>query len=293
MTNPEINSISIDQIIKPADQQRIDIDDGKMDELRQSIRDHGLINPITVRSIPFGTKDGELVSTEKNALTSAPFQMRYELIAGSRRLKCHELLNLPTIKAIVLDVDELEADILRAHENEFRHDPNPVESGIYIVRLQQKHKLSVAEISKQLNCSEGYVRGRLELMTYPEYMLEPIAQGKLTIAAAQHLAKIEPDDKRKQYVAWAVWRGITGPQASAWLQHARLGGLVSNVEQLPDGAPRGIKEEYVMRADCAVCAEKDDLRNMAFVYVHPMCISTMRGGETINEPQDGGKEATQ
>ena len=72
MTNPEINNISIDQIIKPADQQRLDIDDGKMDELRQSIRDHGLINPITVRSIPFGTKDGEIVSTEKNTTTTAP-----------------------------------------------------------------------------------------------------------------------------------------------------------------------------------------------------------------------------
>lgn len=271
MTNPEINQISIDQIIKPADQQRIDIDDGKMDELRQSIRDHGLINPITVRKLENG----------------------FELIAGSRRLKCHELLNLPTIRAIILDVDELEADILRAHENEFRHDPNPVESGIYIVRLQTKHKLTVADIAKRLNQSQTYVRGRLELMTYPEYMLEPIAQGKLTIAAAQHLFKIEPDDKRKQYVAWAVWRGITGPQASAWLQHARLGGMTASVEEMPNAAPQGIKDEYVMRADCALCADKDDIRNMAMVYAHALCISAMRGGETINEPDHGGKEATQ
>ena len=288
--NQEINQISIDAVIKPADQQRLDIDDTKMDELRQSIRDHGLINPITVRSIPHGTINGELFSTEKHALTSAPFVMRYELIAGSRRLKCHELLDLPTIKAIILDVDELEADILRAHENEFRHDPNPIESGIYIVRLQKKHNLSVKEIAQRLNNSETYVRGRLELMTYPDYILEPIATGKLTVAAAQHLSKIEPDDKRRQYVAWAVWRGITGPQASAWLQHARLGLLTSNVEELPDGAPRGIKEEYVMRADCAVCAEKDDLRNMGMVYAHPMCINVMRGGETIPEPQDERKE---
>lgn len=293
MTNPEINLISIDQIIKPADQQRIDIDDGKMDELRQSIRDHGLINPITVRSIPHGTINGELVSTEKHAATSAPFKMMYELIAGSRRLKCHELLNLPTIKAIILDVDELEADILRAHENEFRHDPNPVESGIYIVRLQKKHNLSVKEIAKQLNCSEAYVRGRLDLMTYPDYILEPVACGTLSIGAAQHLNKIEPDTKRRQYVAWAVWRGITAPQASAWLQHAKLGGLTSDVDQLPNAEPRGIADAYVMNADCAVCAEKDNVTNMGMVYAHPMCITTMRGGETIHESNQERKEVPQ
>lgn len=271
MTNPAINSISIDQIIKPADQQRIDIDDGKMDELRQSIRDHGLINPITVRK----TENG------------------FELIAGSRRLKCHELLGLPTIQAIILEVDELEGDILRAHENEFRHDPNPVESGIYILRLKEKHNLTIPEIAKRLNQSQTYVRGRLDLMTYPDYILEPIAKSELTVAAAQHLNKIEPDTKRRQYVAWAVWRGITGSQASAWLQHARLGGMTANVEQLPNAEAKTKSDEYRMLADCAVCAEKDDVKNLAMVYAHPMCVSDMRSGETIHEPIDGGKEVAE
>jgi len=271
MTNQEIKTISIDQIIKPADQQRLDIDDGKMDELRQSIRDHGLINPITVRSIPYGTKDGELVSTEKNALTSAPFAMRYELIAGSRRLKCHELLNLPLISAIILDVDELEADILRAHENEFRHDPNPVESGIYISKLKDKHNLTVAEIAKQLNQSQSYVRGRLDLMTYPDYFLEPIARSEMSVAVAKHLIQIEPDIKRRQYVAWAVWRGITGDQASAWLQHARIGAPVQSAEELPNAEAKEKSEEYKMMADCFICKQKDDVRNLGMVYAHQSC----------------------
>ena len=249
MTNQEIKTISIDHIIKPADQQRLDIDDGKMDELRQSIRDHGLINPITVRKV----KDG------------------FELIAGSRRLKCHELLNLPLISAIILEVDELEADILRAHENEFRHDPNPVESGIYISKLKDKHNLSVAEIAKQLNQSQTYVRGRLDLMTYPDYFLEPIARSEMSVAVAKHLIQIEPDTKRRQYVAWAVWRGITGDQASAWLQHARIGAPIQSAEELPNAEAKEKSDVYTMQADCFICKQKDDIRNLGMVYAHQSC----------------------
>src|SRR3990167_2978478 len=239
MTN-EIKDLSVDLIDAPADQQRIDIDDEKLEELRVSIRDHGLINPIQVRAL----------------------NGRYELIAGSRRLRAHRLLNLATIKTMVLEVDEKEADLLRAHENEFRHDPNPVESGIYARRLLEKHKMSIEDIAKELCISETTVRSRIELMTYPDYILEAVATEKLSLGAAAHLAKIEPDDKRRQYVVWAVWRGITAAQAFAWLLHSQVGGPTQSVEQLPNAAAKTPQEKYRMLYECFICAVKDDIVNM-------------------------------
>lgn len=262
-----IQMIAVDRVLHPEDQQRIDIDEARLEELRESIRDHGLINPITVRKTVLG----------------------YELIAGSRRLKCHELLNLPLIKAIVLDVDELEADILRAHENEFRHDPNPVESGIYINRLQEKHHMTASEIAKQLNKSEGYVRARIELMTYPEYILEHVATGKLSIGAAGHLAAIEPDVKRQQYVRWAVWRGITAAQAAAWKAHAALGNNAQTPEQLPQAPQGSEKQEYRMLADCKICGRNDDVQNLGMFYAHDTCI---KGEATAHAVQESQNETT-
>lgn len=247
--------ISVDLIDAPVDQQRIDIDEEKLDELRESIRDHGLINPIAVRAVG----------------------ARYELIAGSRRLRCHRILEMPIIKTVVLDVDEKEADLLRAHENEFRHDPNPIESGLYIARLQYKHNMSIQDIAKQMNKSETYVRSRIELMTYPEYILEPIQSGKLSVGAAHHLNKIIPDDKRRQYVAWAVWRGITGAQAASWLSHSELGGHVQRPEQLPEPEAKTPEEKYRMQAECIICRNVDDVSSLGFYYAHTECEKAITG----------------
>jgi ParB/RepB/Spo0J family partition protein len=259
----EVQKIPIGLIDPPADQQRIDYDQEKLEELRVSIRDHGMINPIQVRI----------------------FNGRFELIAGSRRLRCCDLLGFMTIDAIVLDVDEKEADLLRAHENEFRHDPNPIESGIYILRLQNKHGLAVGEIAQKLNKSETYVRGRLDLMTYPEYILEPVAKGTLTVGAAHHLAKIDDDTKRRQYVAWAIWRGITASQAAAWLMHSQLGGPVQAVEQLPNAEAKTPAEKYVMKADCIICRTNDDVNNMGMYYAHENCVRAIT--ERQDEDHDG------
>lgn len=246
----QVENIGIDAISLPSDQQRIDVDQEKISELAASIREHGLISPITVRRM------GE----------------RFELIAGWRRLQAFKQLGRAVIPAIIHSVSDEEADVLRAHENEFRADINPVEMGIYYKRLQEKHSWDEVRIAKEMNRSVPYVRGRIDLLSYPEYILEPIALGKLSLGAAQWLARIENDIRRRQYVIWGVQAGISVNQAHAWFQHAQLSGMVQSPTELPAGESSGGHQSAPLQAECIGCRKVDLLENLGMAYLHDSCI---------------------
>ena len=265
MTNDTIKEISVDLISLPVDQQRIDIDEEKLEDLTQSIKAHGLISPITVRSRAYCDKckvtwDGEC-SCKSNEFHS----IKYEVVAGWRRLQAHKRLGLPVIKAIVVSVSDEEADVLRAHENEFRADINPVEMGIYYKRLQEKYNWDDERISKEMNRSIAYVHGRIELLTYPEYILEPLALGKISLGAATWIAKIRDDTRRRQYLVWAVQGGISVSQAHAWFQHSELRGMVQSMAELPEGEKGTATQDAPLKADCAGCGQVDLLENLGML----------------------------
>ena len=256
----EVQNIGVDAISLPGDQQRIDVDDEKIDELAASIKEHGLLNPINLRAM------GD----------------RYELIAGWCRLQAYKRLGLPTIPAIVLSVSDEEADVLRAHENEFRVAINPVELGIYYKRLQEKHGWDDARIAKAMHRSIPYVQGRIDLLGYPEYILEPLALGKLSLGAAAWLAKIENEVRRRQYVIWGVQGGISVNQAHSWYMHSQLSGMVQSPSELPVGETGEPKHEASMQAECMGCGKTDELGNFGMYYWHEDCLASYQ--ESKGEP---------
>lgn len=250
----ELVNVGLDLIDPPVDQQRVDMDEEKLQELVESVRDHGLLNPITVR------KKGE----------------RYELIAGWRRLQAHRRLGLALIEAKVISADDERSDVLRAVENEFRHDINPVESAIYLRRFQEKYNWDAARIAKELNRSVAYVEGRFELLAYPEYILEPLALGKLSLGAAQWLAKIPEDLRRRQYVIWGVQGGISVAQAHAWYQHAQLRAPLQGPAELPTGERGGEMKDTTLLAECLLCHRSEELSNLGMFYSHKECADAIR-----------------
>ena len=253
--------MGIDSIDLPADQQRVDIDEEKLDDLAESIRDQGLINPVTVR------RKGE----------------RFELIAGSRRLLAHKRLGRALIEVKVIEAADTVADVLQVVENEFRHDINPLESAIKIKRLMEKYQWDAATVAKAISRRVEYVEARLEILEWPEYILEPLAQQKLSLGAAQWLAKIEPDTRRRQYVIWGVQGGISVSQAHAWYMHSKIGSNVQNVAELPAGEAGSPAQSAPLQAECIGCRQTDLLENLGMWYLHEECYQELeaKGRENV------------
>ncbi|MCG8643695.1 MAG: ParB/RepB/Spo0J family partition protein, partial [Desulfobacterales bacterium] len=138
----KIIEISIDDIEPNPYQPRKEFDQEQLIELSQSIKEHGLIQPISVKKI--GSK--------------------YQLIAGERRLRASKIANLKTISAIVKDYDEKQMMEIALIENIQREDLNPIEEAIAYAKLIEQFNLTQEEVSARVSKSRSAIANTIRLL---------------------------------------------------------------------------------------------------------------------------------
>ncbi|MEW6274200.1 MAG: ParB/RepB/Spo0J family partition protein [Bacillota bacterium] len=173
----EIREIAVDRIRPGAGQSRKNFDAEKINELAQSIREHGLLQPIIVRA----------VGDEK-----------YEIIAGERRWRACQVAGLEKISVIVRNYGEQEAAAASLIENIQREDLNPIEEAEAYQQLIRRHGFTQEEISRQVGKSRPFIANMLRLLTLPGEIREMIKSGLITAGHARALLALEsPEDQKK------------------------------------------------------------------------------------------------
>lgn len=247
--NEQIEKIAVDRIDDPNVPMRSQMDDEKLDELANSIKNHGLIQPITVRKI------GE----------------RYEVVAGHRRYKACKRAGILFINAIVRELDEAQTDGIRMHENLYREDVNPVDEARYIQKMIDIHKVEPEKLSEMTGKSAPYLLARYELLKYPDYLLQAIEQENVSLSAGQWLARIEDDRVRKEYTRFAILGGITAKRAEAWYRSWMLGSLPREASAYVELTPEEAIEPKKLMMPCVLCRFDDDIEKMGMYYAHRDC----------------------
>src|SRR5262249_17948541 len=153
---------------------RADFDPQALDELKESIREKGIIQAVTVRR----AEDG-----------------MYELISGERRIRASTELGLKTIPAYVIEVKDKEEMLeLALIENLQREHLNPVEIAISYQRLMQDVGLSAEDIARKVSKDRTTVVNFLRLLKLPAKIQETLRKGTLTMGHARALVAL-PDEK--------------------------------------------------------------------------------------------------
>ena len=153
-------------------QPRQDFDIAALEELAQSIRENGVITPITLR------KTGET----------------YQIIAGERRWRASRLAGLTEIPAIVLDVDEDTAYALALIENLQREDLNPMEEAEGYRRLTQELGLTQEQAAQRVGRSRPAVANALRLLTLPKPVAALLREKQLSAGHARALLPLEREE---------------------------------------------------------------------------------------------------
>ena len=143
--------------------------------LADSIRNHGLIQPLTVRK----TDEG------------------YELIAGERRLRALKILGKSEVPCVINNVNKEESAHLAIIENIQRENLNMFEQAMAILNLMKVHCLTQEKIAEQLSCSQSYVANKLRLLKISDEEKQDIIEFGLTERHARALLKIKDEDLRK------------------------------------------------------------------------------------------------
>lgn len=192
----EVMSLSIDEVLPPAQEVRSICGEENLTELAQSIKKYGVIQPITV------IKKGE----------------QYEIVAGHRRFMASKLAEKNFIPAIVIEADRQDTDMIKLHENYFRESVNPYDEAIYFKYLRKTYKLTLQEIADKVGKSGSWVSMRLKILEYDADIQESLKAELINVGIADELQQIDDPDTRYYYLKMAIENGITIVTARSWRQ---------------------------------------------------------------------------
>ena len=167
----EIIKIKLDKIIPNKNQPRLDFYDDSIKGLAESIKQNGLLQPVTVR------KNGD----------------KFELIAGERRYRACLLNGDKDIEAIIMESSDDESANLALIENLQREDLNAIEQALAMRRIMNVEDITQNELADRLGYKQSTVANKLRLLKLPEYVKKALSRGEITERHARALLNVPSD----------------------------------------------------------------------------------------------------
>lgn len=175
-TKAPVTKLSLKDVQARRDQPRKDFDINALQVLADSIREHGVIQPILVREMEFTPG-------------------KYEIVAGERRFRAAEMAGLDEIPVAIMTGDDLEVAKVALIENVQRKDLNPVEEAMAYRLLMDKFGLTQEQVATQAGKNRSTVANLLRLLDLPEEVLVMLRDGSLSAGHARALLPLEDDEK--------------------------------------------------------------------------------------------------
>ena len=181
--------LPINSILPNPFQPRKEFDSGSIEELKKSILENGLIQPITVRR-----------TENKN----------YELISGERRLRACKAIGYKEIPAYIIKVDTKEAMLaLSLIENIQRENLNPIELANAFKRLMNECNLSQEEIAVRVGKERSTITNAIRLLKLPETIQENLIKGEISSGHARAIINVQNETFQKQIVKKIIENGLS------------------------------------------------------------------------------------
>jgi ParB family chromosome partitioning protein len=218
----ELREIPVDLIQRGRFQPRRDMDPVTLQELADSIRQQGVMQPVVVRPIAEG---------------------RFELIAGERRWRATQLAELDRIPAIIRDVPDDAAIAMALIENIQRENLNPIEEAFALQRLQEEFGLTQAQVAEAVGKSRTTITNLLRLISLSEDVRVMMEHGDLEMGHGRAMLTLEPE-QQMQVARQVVARSLSVRQTEALVRQVQ--------QQKPDNRPKA-------QVDPNIRALQDDL----------------------------------
>ena len=197
-------SLPISQVQPGLNQPRKRFEEGALAELAESIRLHGVIQPLTVRRLSSGY---------------------YQIIAGERRWRAAKLAGLTEVPAVIIEADDKKVMELGLIENLQREDLNPMEEAKGYQVLMNEHGLTQEEVAERMGKSRPAIANTLRLLALPDAVQLMLEEGRLSPGHARPLLSLPKGDVQKKLAQKIAAEGLSVRQTEAlvkrWLAEAQ------------------------------------------------------------------------
>lgn len=181
------NNVAIQEIHPNPNQPRTHFNETQLQELSESIREHGVLQPLLVRKSGKG----------------------YEIIAGERRYQAAKIAGIEELPVIIKDVDDQEMLALALIENLQRSDLNPIEEAKGYRQLIQASGMTQEALSKAVSKSRSAITNSLRLLDLPEVVQDMLYDGKLSAGHARAILAVPFEDARIKLAEKVVAEGLS------------------------------------------------------------------------------------
>ena len=212
-------TLKISRITPRGDQPRKSFDDNALQVLADSIREHGVIQPIVVREV--GVLDGN-----------------YEIIAGERRWRAAKMAGLDEIPAVIMTGDELKVAEVALIENVQRKDLNPIEEAMAYKALIERFGLKQEEVAKQAGKSRSAVANMLRLLELTDEVLSLVQDEKLSMGHARAILGLIDEEKMLPLAEMTVEKELSVRDVEA---------LVRKYNTVPEEIPETPEDSAAMQ----------------------------------------------
>jgi len=171
----KVLELNVDDVLPNRFQPRISFEEDKINDLSNSIKEHGVIQPIVVR----------------------PIADKFEIIAGERRYKASVMAGKQTIPAIVVDLNDRDSAEIALIENVQRQDLTPIEEAVSYKKILDMGYISQDQLAKKLGKSQAAVANKLRLLNLDEDVQEALLKNQISERHARSLLKLKPQDQVK------------------------------------------------------------------------------------------------
>ena len=219
--------LPISQVESCAGQPRKQFDPDALADLADSIREHGIIQPLTVRKLQSGY---------------------YQIIAGERRWRAARMAGLDQVPAIVIEADDRKAMELAMIENLQREDLNPMEEAEGYRQLMEQYNLTQEETAQRVGKSRSAVANALRLLNLCPSVRAMVEDGRLTSGHARTILPLSPALQKK--AADAVLKSDLSVRQTELLAKK----LTAEVKETPAVTTGGLEVNYAEEAAKALCA---------------------------------------
>jgi len=229
--------LPLEQINEPVLPIRSDMDHDRFNELCESIRSIGLIEPIVVK------KD----------------KKKYEVVAGHRRYLACRALNTGKINCVLIGSKDADMEAVKFAENVVREDVHPIDEAVFLASVMKRDKVDVEVMAEKMNKSTSYVWERLQILDYPDKLKDAFKNGVIKFSAARELFKIKDVAGLERYLEHTIESGASSGVVKRWVLDYNLVSSVEQVERVENIEGAGGSNFKPVQVVCDVCAQSSSL----------------------------------
>lgn len=251
---PIVHSVSMALIDRPDIPDRMTIEEEDLKELRESIDESGLKQPVLLRT--------------KGA--------RFEIVAGDRRYLACMYLKHERINAFIEQLTDTDVSVMRAIENLQRTNLTIIEEAKVYKRMHNDHKMTWDQIGKRTGKSPANIKRRYDLLKLPDILVNALHKKLIGYAVAEELKRLHDVERIKYYLNYAVDHGATKEVVRSWVDEEQSALRQKIVAGGEGGGEYTTPEPRPVFVACDICRDPVDVMKIVGLRICGNCQGTIK-----------------